>query len=119
MPFQTPYGYQADPLAPAKRASVLMIVMGSLFLMCGLCFTGFGFLYDRFPPESRQQFQQLESQLHGLSFKTLFIVLGLSTLVPGALLVIMGVFVRGGGTVAVILSIILCSLFILGSVFLI
>src|SRR5689334_4621864 len=36
--YAMPGGYGvSDPLAPAKRASVMMFVLGSMMLLCGLC----------------------------------------------------------------------------------
>src|SRR5438046_9035239 len=36
-PYSTDYYYGGDPLAPAKRASVMMFVVGAMILLLGMC----------------------------------------------------------------------------------
>lgn len=121
-PYQQPYqppvygpGYYAyDPfeplLRPAKRASILMFIIGGLLLLCGLCSGGMSAIdFRTLPgssPDQLAELDRLEQQL-GIPLRTLFIVSALLTGVPGLLFLILGYFVRGGGMGAVISSLVL------------
>ncbi len=106
--YGAPANPYADPLGPAKRASIVMFILGALLLLCGLCFTGVGMVpMDQWPPESIQRFQEIEQKLQGVSVKALLITMGMAGVIPGFLFIILGFFVRGGGMGAVISAIVL------------
>lgn len=98
-------------LAPARRAGTLMIVLGVLFVIFGLCMAGVSWMIEQ-PEfvsspqyaEMQQQFVQLEAQ-SGVTVQTLLLIAGIVPLVLGALLGGLGFFVRGGGLVPIILAI--------------
>ena len=105
----------AELLAPARRAGVLMITLGVLFVLGGLCMAFAGTVISSgelaTTPQGRQlqqQFDQLESQA-GMSVRTLMLIAGACPLAAGALLGAMGFFVRGGGMGAVITSMVLVA----------
>jgi hypothetical protein len=113
------YGYymQPDPLAPAKRASILMFIVGGLFLLCGACMAGVSYVpMDQLAPEQAVQFSQLESQIRGqtgFGLMQLVFGMGLVLLIPGLLYLVLGFLVRGGGLGSVITSIVITSLVLL------
>jgi hypothetical protein len=100
-----------DPLAPARRASVLMFIIGGLVLLCGGCLALSGQLVSvaQFPPEQAQVIQQFESQ-YKTSFQSAMIAFGVILLVLGLAYVLLGVFVRRGGMGSAVTSIVLTSL---------
>ena len=122
----TPPGYggyaQQSPdqlLAPARRAGILMIVLGVLFVLAGLCLAFVSRMLDH-PDftnqpgylEMKQQMDQLEAQA-GTSVQTVMLIMGAIPLALGALLGGLGFAVRGGGLVPVVLSIALTALLLL------
>lgn len=106
-------------LAPARRAGVLMIVLGVLFVLAGLCLAFVSRMLDH-PEftnqpgylEMKQQMDQLEAQA-GTSVQTVMLIMGAIPLALGALLGGLGFAVRGGGLVPVVLSIALTGLLLL------
>ena len=101
------YGAAAPPspdemLRPARRAGVLMVVLGVLFVAGGLCFALVSYVLRTADfsgsPEGRevqQRINELESRFGG-SVSGRFIVSGAVMLGVGALLGTLGVFVRAG-----------------------
>jgi hypothetical protein len=129
-PYSTPYpqqqpagmGYGYDPAhtlrGPARRASVLMWVLGGLLLAGGACCGVVGsipFGQIEMPAESRAQLEQLETQMQqlGLSFRTIFIGLGAASAAAGIALVVIAFFVRGAGMGGVVAGIVVTSMFTL------
>src|SRR5205823_13145661 len=124
---QVPYGYGYYPndplntlLAPAKRASVFMFVMCGFMIPCGLLFSLFagilkGMDRSQLQPDQQAALAQAEQQFAGLglSVPDILMVLGITSLIFGILLLVLGVFVRRGGLGAAVASIILCCLLIL------
>jgi len=119
-PMQQPYGgYPAPPppspqelLAPARRAGVLMIVVGVLFVLFGLCMGVFswmirqpGFTSSPEFAQAQEHFRQAEIQ-SGMSVETMLLVSGIVPLALGALFGGLGFFVRGGGFGAIITGIV-------------
>jgi hypothetical protein len=107
------YYPQQDLLAPARRASWLMIAIAVLMCFCGICMAGFSRInFADLPVESRMQFENLERQFQalGMSMKTMFMIYGIVTLVPGIAMLVLALFVRRGGMVSLILSLVLASL---------
>lgn len=99
----------ADPLAPARRASVMMFVLGGLAVLAGLCFAGIAsqVTADMFAgtPQAAQ-FEQIESQM-GISLRTLFTIVGVVPLVIGVIFVGLGILVRQGGFGSIITALVL------------
>ncbi len=109
--YAAPQPMQADPRAPAKRASILMFVVGAMALLFGGCM---GFTAAMLPrlrdmPEVRQTLATLESQA-GVSATTLIIIAAVLFGVIGLAQIILGIFVRRGGLVIAIVGIIFTSL---------
>lgn len=111
-----------DLLAPARRAGVLMIVIGALAVLCGLYVAwqsrniDSGELYAT--PELQRQMQQnidlFESQT-GMAFRTLMLVMAFVPLAVGAVLGAMGFYVRGGSFGFIVASSILTGLMLLAT----
>jgi hypothetical protein len=123
-PQQPVYGGDQQPtpdqlLAPARRAGVLMIVLGVLFVFCGLCMAGVGWAMNQ-PDftdspqyaDMKQVVQQFEAQTR-MSMQTALLIVGIIPLAVGALLGGLGFVVRNGGFVTIILSIVLTSVLLL------
>ncbi len=109
------FGYYAPPqldlLAPAKRAGLLMMILGGLGVAIGLCMAGAGRIMQSttMPPEVQSQIQQLETQ-SGVSFFTVVAISGGILLLFAITMIVLGVFVRQGKMMAIILSIIATSI---------
>ena len=108
--YPNPYG---DPLAPARRAGIAMIVLGILALLMGGCFSVMGAslpsLMSQMSPEQSEPIRRVETQF-GMSPAKLMLAAGVVTLVIGALYIVLGALVRGGRMGAVICAIILTAL---------
>lgn len=120
-PGPVPYGgygyYQQNPLetllAPAKRASIFLFIMGGLMIPCGILMGLVSFAdFSQLSGPQAAQLELLESEFStlGWTVKGFFQVLGAILLVPGVLLVVLGVMVRRGGMGSVVSSIIVCCL---------
>ena len=112
-----------DLRAPARRAGILMIVLGVLGVIAGLClaffsaFIGSGqYATDPNFREMQAQIQEIESKA-GVSAQTIFLVMGIVPLAVGALMGGLGFFVRGGGLIPVVLAMVLDGLLVLMFVF--
>lgn len=122
---QQPYAYDpygqhvygsetSDPFSPARRASVMMFVLGGLLLLCGVACGGMGALapWDevfRQQPELQQQFPGMTTAL----IQAGVIGFGAAGFVVGMILIVLGYFVRGGGAGAVITALVLTSVIVL------
>jgi hypothetical protein len=105
------YPVPPDPLAPAKRASVIMFVLGPLTALMGGCVAVLATAIDSVPmqPEQRQVIQQVEVKT-GVPAHTLFMILGLIVFVPGILMFVLGIFVRRGRLGPIVASIVLTAI---------
>ena len=133
---QPPYGgYPAPPppspenlLAPARRASMLMIFIGVLSVACGLCIAYQARNFDPTqaapsPELARQMEQQVamfESQT-GMNFQKFMAAMGIIPLAVGAVIGAMGFYVRGGSFGWIIAACVLVGMLLLatGLVFLV
>ena len=111
-----PYYRSADDLLrPAKRAGVVMIVLGVLFVIIGLLYAAVSYLLGRADimstPESQafqQRFQELETQMGGnVSVETMLLYAGGALLAVGAVVGTLGVLVRSGRRGPVITSLVI------------
>jgi hypothetical protein len=110
-------------LAPAKRASVSMFVLSGLLIPCGLLlgllFAAFSNMdLSKLPAENSAQIRLAEQQLGqlGMTVPGFLLGAGLTTLIIGVLLLILGVLVRRGGLGSAVTSIIVCCMLALGAV---
>ena len=106
-------------LAPARRAGVLMIVLGVLFVFCGLCLAASSWMmgqpqFASSPEfaEARKQFDLVEQQT-GVRVEQMLIIVGAVPLVLGALYGALGFVVRGGGFASAVLGIVLSAMLLL------
>jgi hypothetical protein len=110
-------------LGPAKRASVSMFVLSGLLIPCGLLlgllFAAFSNIdLSKLPAENSAQIHQAEQQLAslGMTVPGFLLGAGLTTLITGMLLLILGVLVRRGGLGSAVTSIIVCCMLGLAAV---
>jgi hypothetical protein len=92
-----------------------MIVLGSLKLACGIGAFGLAWKWHQLPPEMAQAMQTLEAQAAALDMtgqEVLRMQGGLVSFI-GALLVILGIFVRRGSRGVAIASIVIAGLLLL------
>src|SRR5688572_21524570 len=95
-----PYGYgydpyqqqqQPDPLAPARRASVMMFVLGGILSLCGVCLGAVAFVVPM-AQLIRDSGATLPQAPSGMSIEELmrigYITLGVGTLVAGVVLIV-------------------------------
>ena len=102
-PYPPPQPSPDELLAPARRAGVLMIVVGALSVGCGLCTAYHARNFDPgqagASPEVQQQLQQqislFETQT-GMSFQNVLAAMGIIPLVIGAVVGAVGFYVRTG-----------------------
>jgi hypothetical protein len=120
-PYNTPYpgNYGFDPaaglLAPAKRAAILMFVLGGLNLACGACVGVFARIGPidqlvaranvQLPPDLNMPPEQL--------FRIFLGILAALSLLHAIAMIILAVFVRRGGIGSIVTSIVLCVLVLL------
>jgi hypothetical protein len=97
------YAAPFDALLPAKRASLMMFIMGPLILLTGACMASVPSMVHMVPPtpEFTQAWQQMEDQLHG-NAEIKMIAGGSVSAVIGLAMLILAFFVRGGGRTACI-----------------
>jgi len=116
-PYQPPgqvpqyYAYGSDPLAAARRAAVMMFVMGGLMAVGALCFGGIGLA----GPE--QLLAQMVQQAGDAEVTTEIMRLGLLAVAVAATIgsvamIVLGVFVRRGVVGATITSIVITGIFL-------
>jgi len=119
-PYSTPnpLGYPYDPaaaiLAPAKRAAILMFVLGGFGLLCGVCSGTFAAVgpIDQFIKQSGVQLpsaEELQMSPEQL-VKIIFATLAVLSLVQAILTIVLAIFVRRGAMAAIIISLVLCVL---------
>lgn len=115
---QPPIGYMhpmppPDPRGPAKRAGTLMIVIGSLGLLCGVCFGAMSFLpFDQIMAQSGQR-PPLPPGMSLSSFIVIMKITAALVLVGSAAELLLGIFVRRG-TGGVIMSALVFSVLATG-----
>ncbi|MGH7178821.1 MAG: hypothetical protein ACREJC_15690 [Tepidisphaeraceae bacterium] len=115
-PFDPNMGYtqSSDPRAPARRAAVLMWVLGALALLMGGCLSAIGASWSKVAsvPEMAENLRQLEEQIHG-SPQGFFVAFGIGMLLGAFVLIVIGVFLRGGGFGASLAAVIVASIMVL------
>lgn len=98
-----------DPLVPARRASILMYVLGGLTLLGGLCCGGVGIMLPNVMSQRPDLFSQAElppEATPGL-IQGVFLVLAGLVLLCGIAYIVLGFFVGKGGKAAIITSMVL------------
>jgi hypothetical protein len=126
-PYQPPqpYPYGASHTLPApanyaRNAGVLMIVLGVMVAVFAgvIIAAGFGLTdMNNLPPEQREDFLRAEAEMEakwGIESLTLFKITGGIFAVPAFAMVFLGLYIRRGNTVAIILGIIAGGLGVLG-----
>ena len=123
-PSNTPYGYGSshqDPLAlllaPAKKASIFLFIMGALMAPCGLLAGLMSWMSSRadlssLPSDQTAQIRQMEQQFAavGLTLSGVLMFASVVLTFTGILMLIFGAAVRRGGMGTIVSSIILCCL---------
>ncbi len=90
------YAAPPDLLAPARRASVLMWILGPLGMLLGTCFISMPMILRAAPgPQADQMRQQFSEAAHA-PIDVVFPVAGVICLIPSVLLIVLGFFVRRG-----------------------
>jgi hypothetical protein len=109
----------ATLLAPARRASVFLFILGGLLVPCGLLALLCSVMVNSasIPPESVAQMELAKEQAASLGFTLsgLFGTFAASTGIPGILFIVLGVIIRRGGmgssVVSIICGAVLCLAF--------
>lgn len=107
-PSQYAIHYGQDPraqmLIPARRAALLMFVLGGIGLAMGACM---GFVsalpFDQLQPEQQRQLAEIE-RVYGVSLRILLIVSALVAAIPSLLMILLAFFVRRGSKLAIYAS---------------
>lgn len=124
-PYQPPvptgpmYGY--DPaldaaLAPARRAGILMFILGGLLFLGGVCCVGVGALLPQLMQQQPEAFRELENMPEGVTIemiRTAIIAVSAAGIVYALAFVVLGIFVRKGSTGAIITTLIMSVLAVL------
>jgi hypothetical protein len=102
---------QRDPLAPAKRASILLYVLGGLALAGGLCCGVIGAMMPQLLQQQPQLMEEMQNASGGqmtpeIMQVALVVVAGV-VLVAGVLQLVLGFFVRKGGKGAIITAMVI------------
>src|SRR3954471_16123973 len=96
-------GPPQDALAPARRAAMMTYIIGGLVIAMGACCVGFSALL----PQMLQQQPQMASEMNQIPGFTpelgqkLLLGLGIAAALLGVGMLILGRFVRAGGTGAI------------------
>jgi hypothetical protein len=100
--YYNPYGF--DPRRPAKRAGLLMIIVGAIAICFAACMAGVGQMLRTvtLPPELAAQMQQWEAK--GISPEMVFTSMAVAFLIYAVLQIVLGFFVRTGRTFPIIFS---------------
>jgi hypothetical protein len=124
-PHQTaPYTYGGQPgyafhtlgtdvLKPARRAALLMIVLGALVTLFGLCNAVTAMVMS--PEMVAEQESAMkaaglpESNISAEAFRTMTVVMGALTLLVGVTFIVVGAFVRRGSRAATVTGLIVAS----------
>ena len=119
-PLQPNYGYDfsyyqspEDLLAPAKRAGVMMYVIGGLLALGGLCCGGVGVVA---PVDEIMAQSPMLNSAPGVTaemLKVAIVVMGVLGFLFGVALIVLGYFVRGGGMIPIVIAIVLVALAVL------
>jgi hypothetical protein len=119
-PQQPGYGqdfnyYQSaeDLTAPARRASIMMFIVGGLLAIGGLCCGALGALA---PLDEIMSQNPILTSTPGMTIEMLkigIIVVGVMGLLFGIVMLVLGYFVRGGGMVPVAISLVIVALAVL------
>jgi len=120
-PVQQNYGYdfsyyqsQDDVLAPAKRASVLMFVLGGLVLLPSCCCGVVAFALPAMMAQQPGAFSDLSAA--GMTVETTQVMLGIGggvALLMGVTMIVLGRFVRRGSMGAAVTASVLAALIVL------
>ena len=117
-PYPPPESSPDALLRPARRAGVLMIVLGVLFVSGGLCYAAMSFMLQSGDLMATPQGQDLQRRLNELesraggsgSVTRNIVIQGAVLLGVGAALGALGMVVRGGRRRPMIASIVVCSI---------
>ncbi len=118
-PYPQNFGYsypQPNQLAPARRASTLMLVLGGLILLMGLLNTLSAVVTSGELMLARQKTMMPANNDFSISpalYKTMALVIGLGTIITGAVFVGLAVKVRRGSKNSMIAGIVVTSLLLL------
>jgi hypothetical protein len=105
-----------DLMAPARRASIMMFVIGAMSLLLGLCSGAVVAMAQG------AQYQALAQQFAKSSqgpppsesvLRTIYAALAIISAVAGIVLIVLGIFVRRASKVAMVFSVILCGMALL------
>ena len=106
------YDYGPDPLGPAKRAGILMYVLGGMTFVSSFCCVGAGVSLPKLmadQPEAFAELQQIPNASMGTIQVAMFVLAGLVFFV-GLIMIVLGTFVRGGSKGAIITAMVLTVL---------
>ena len=115
-PNQGPFDFYrpaANPLGPARRASVLMFILCGFGLLCGAFITLIGAIMT---PQmiaeapNNAQIHEFEAKLGGIPLRGMMIAMGVLCLLPSILYGILGFFVRSGKMVPLVISTVLAGI---------
>jgi hypothetical protein len=120
-PYNTPqfgqFGFDpaAGLLAPARRAAILMFVLGGLGVACGVCTGAFAAMgpIDQIIQRAKIQFPSNMDVPPEQLFRIIIGTIAVISLLQAIVMIILGVFVRRGGIGSIVTSIVLCVLILL------
>src|SRR4051812_36856777 len=115
VPYQYPVGYAYDPygqyLGPARRAGLLMIILGALFAVYAACN---GIAFFALPADqimrNNQVFAKDAPQLDADTMKVLGVIFSTLVLVIGVAMIVLGVLVRRNNSAAIVTGLIIVGM---------
>ena len=102
--------YNPGPLLPARRASVLLYVLGALGILSAACCIGSGVMLPRMLADKPDMFRELQQQMPGVTtefIRTALFIFGALTLLAAMGMIVLAPFVRQGSKGATIGAMIL------------
>lgn len=108
------YQPQRDLLAPAKRASTLLFILGALIVLPSFCCAGMGLALPAIMADQPAAFADLTaSQMTPEFIQRTFVIAGVIGLFAGMMMIVLGRFVRRGSMGAAITAIVLIAMIVL------
>jgi low affinity Fe/Cu permease len=104
------YGAPIDALRPARRASLLMFIVGPVMLLLATCLFSMPAMMNAMPGPQVDQLRARFAAQSPLSLETVCRVFSVVCAVPGLALIVLAFFVRGGGKIPAVLSCVVVGL---------
>ena len=115
-PMSFDYYQPADALAPARAAAVMLFVLGGAMVLGAFCCAGTGAMVPQMMAQNPEAFADLNRQFPQITpdmMRLILLAAAAVVFVVSVAMIVLGVFVRRGSKVAVVIAIVLAILALL------